>query len=66
MFEFYNDRSPKILYDSLTKLESVHDHSTEQLTKIVYFKRPVNNNIGRERDYIIQGRESMGRMRYDY
>ena len=47
-FALHNNRLPKIFYDSLTKLESVHDHNTKQLTKNVYFKPTVNKNIGRE------------------
>ena len=48
MFAFHNNCLPKIFYDSLTKLESVHDHNTRQLTKNAYVKPSVNKNIGRE------------------
>ena len=48
MFALHNNRLPKIFYDSLTKLESVRDHSTRQLTKNVYFEPPINKNIGRK------------------
>ena len=48
MFAFYNNRSPTIFYDSLTKLESLHDHNTRQLPKNVYFKPPANKNIGKK------------------
>ena len=46
MFALHNNRLPKIFYDSLTKLESMHDHNTRQLTKNDYFKPLVNKNIG--------------------
>ena len=48
MFALHNNRLPKIFYESLTKLESVHDHNTRQLTKKVYFKPSGNKSIGRE------------------
>ena len=48
MFALHNNRLPKFFCESLTKLESVHDHNTRQLTKNVYFKPSVNKNIGRE------------------
>ena len=48
MFALHKNRLPKIFYDSLTKLESVHDHNTRQLTKNVYFKPSVNENISIE------------------
>ena len=48
MFALNNNRLPKVFYDSFTKLESVHDHNTRQLTKNVYFKLSVNKNISRE------------------
>ena len=52
MFALHNNRLPKIFYDLLTKLESVHDHSTRQLTKNVSFKPSVNKNNSRKRYYI--------------
>ena len=48
MFAFHNNRLPKIFYDSLTNLESVHNNITRQLIKNVYFKPSVNKNIGGE------------------
>ena len=47
-FALHKNRLPKIFYDSLTKLESVHDHNTRKLTKNVYLKLSVSKNIGRE------------------
>ena len=38
IFALLNNRLPKIFYDSLTKLELVHNRNTRQLTKNVYFK----------------------------
>ena len=48
MFALHNNCLPKILCNSLTKLESVHDHYPRKLTNNVYFKSSVNKNIGRE------------------
>ena len=48
MVVLHDNRLSKIFYDALTKLESVHDHNTRQLTKNVYFKPSVYKNIGRE------------------
>ena len=48
MLALHNNRLLKIFYDLLTKLESVHDHKTRQLTKSVYFKPSVDKNIGKE------------------
>ena len=48
IFALHNNRLPKFVYDSLTKLESLHDHNIRQLTKNVYFEPSVNKNIGRE------------------
>ena len=47
MFAFHNNRLPKIFYDWLIKLKSVHDHNTRQLTNDVYSKPSANKNIGK-------------------
>ena len=48
MFALLNNRLRTIFYDSLIKLESVLDHSNRQLATNIYFKLPVNKNIGKE------------------
>ena len=48
MFALHSNRLPKFFYGLLTKLESVHDYNIRQLTKHIYFKPPVNKNIGKE------------------
>ena len=48
MFALHKNSLSNIFNDSLTKLKSVHDHDTRQLTKNVYFKPSVNKNICRE------------------
>ena len=60
----HNECFPKFFYDSLTKLESVHDHNTKQLTKNIYFKYPLIKNI--DKKTILYRGGSLGRNRYEY
>ena len=48
MFKLHNNCLPKVFYDSLITLESVHEHNTRLVEKNVYFKPPVKKNIGKE------------------
>ena len=48
MFQLHNNNLPNIFYESLTKLDSIHNYNTRQLTKNVYFTSSITKTIGME------------------
>ena len=45
MYQLHHDKLPEMLYDSLVKIDEVHDHNTRQLQKQVYYKPSIRKCI---------------------
>ena len=45
MYQLHHDKLPEMLYDSLVKINEVHNHNTRQLQKQVYYKLSIKKCI---------------------
>ena len=45
MYQLHHDKLREMLYDSLVKIDEVHNHNTRQLQKQVYYKPSIKKCI---------------------
>ena len=45
MYQLHHDKLPEMFYDSLVKIDEVHNHNTRQLQKQVYYEPSIRKCI---------------------